>query len=115
MGNRILKATLSRHWFIEILKERKKIEFRDITPFWISRLEGRDYDFIQFDNGYGSSVPSMLVEFIGCSREKATDPRSMKYKEMFLIILGDIFNTRNCKQFFNSEEPVPPFVRSGSL
>jgi len=64
----ILHLNLHREYFAEIAAGRKKIERRDRTPYWKSRLGGRTYDAIQFRNGYSASTPEMLVEFRGVRR-----------------------------------------------
>ena len=54
---KVLHLNLYRKYFDAILKGDKVVEYRDITPYWSKRLEGRHYDIIQFRNGYakGSS------------------------------------------------------------
>jgi hypothetical protein len=59
---RILHLTLHRQFFVEIAAGTKPIEYRDQTPYWKRRLEGREYDAILFRNGYSSNAPEMLVE-----------------------------------------------------
>ena len=54
-----------RKYFDQILKKEKIIEYRDITPYWSKRLEGRHYDVIKFRNGYRKDAPEMVVEFKG--------------------------------------------------
>jgi hypothetical protein len=60
----ILHLNLYREFFAKIAGGRK-IERRDTTPHWKSRLEGRSYDAIQFRNGYSANAPEMLVELRG--------------------------------------------------
>ena len=62
---KILHLNLYRKYFDQILKGEKTIEYRDITPNWSKRLEGRYYDVIQFRNGYAKDAPTMLVEYEG--------------------------------------------------
>jgi hypothetical protein len=64
----ILHLNLRREPFAAIANRTKRIEYRDQTPYWRSRLENRDYDAIQFRNGYATRVPEMLVEFRGMRR-----------------------------------------------
>ena len=49
---KVLHLNLYRKYFDAILKGDKVVEYRDITPYWSKRLEGRHYDIIQFRNGY---------------------------------------------------------------
>ena len=64
----ILHLNLHREFFAQIAAKTKRIEYRDQTPYWRQRLEGRKYDVIQFRNGYATNAPVMLVEFRGLRR-----------------------------------------------
>ena len=65
----ILHLTLHREFFAAIAAGKKRTEYRQATPYWRKRLEGRSYDAILFRNGYARSAPEMLVEFHGVRRE----------------------------------------------
>ena len=60
-----LHLNLYRKYFDAILRGEKTMEYRDITPYWSKRLEGRHYDVIQFRNGYAKVAPVMIVEHKG--------------------------------------------------
>ena len=64
----ILQLNLHREFFAQIAARTKRIEYRDQTPYWRKRLEGRKYDVIQFRNGYATNAPVMVVEFRGLRR-----------------------------------------------
>ena len=64
----ILHLNLHREFFAQIAAKTKRIEYRDQTPYWRKRLEGRKYDVIQFRNGYATNAPVMVVEFRGLRR-----------------------------------------------
>ena len=74
-----------RKYFDQILKKEKIIEYRDITPYWSKRLEGRHYDVIKFKNGYRKDAPEMVVEYKGMYISDSE----------FAIILGNILETKN--------------------
>lgn len=61
----ILHLTLKKQWFDMIASGIKKEEYREIKPYWSTRLLNRDYDQINFRNGYKKNAPRMLVEFKG--------------------------------------------------
>jgi len=82
-----LHLNLYRKYFDAILKGEKTIEYRDITPYWSKRLEGRHYDVIQFRNGYAKIAPVMIVEYKGM----VTDDLYGKYA----IRLGKILESKN--------------------
>ena len=62
---KVLHLNLYRKYFDQILKGEKTTEYREVTPYWSKRLEGRHYDVIQFRNGYAKIAPVMIVEFKG--------------------------------------------------
>jgi len=62
---KILHLNLYSKYFNQILKGVKTTEYREVTPYWSKRLEGRHYDVIKFRNGYRKNAPEMLVEFKG--------------------------------------------------
>jgi hypothetical protein len=64
----ILHLNLHHEFFAQIAARTKRIEYRDQTPYWCKRLEGRKYDVIQFRNGYAANAPLMVVEFRGLRR-----------------------------------------------
>jgi hypothetical protein len=61
----ILQLNLHREHFAKIAAKTKHFEYRAYTPYWHRRIENREYDVIQFRNGYATKAPEMLVEFLG--------------------------------------------------
>lgn len=59
-----------RKFFAQIAAGTKRIEYRRRTPYWRRRLESRQYDVIQFRNGYATRAPEMQVEFLGIRKVK---------------------------------------------
>ena len=86
---KVLHLNLYRKYFDQILKGEKTIEYREVTPYWSKRLEGRHYDVIQFRNGYAKVAPMMIVEFKGVDID--TDVQGLRYA----IELGEILETKN--------------------
>jgi ASC-1-like (ASCH) protein len=64
----VLQLNLHREFFAAIAAKKKRIEYRQQSPHWRTRLEGRQYDTILFRNGYLPDAPEMLVEFRGLRR-----------------------------------------------
>ena len=84
-----LHLNLFRKYFNQILKGEKTTEYREVTPYWSKRLEGRHYDVIQFRNGYAKVAPMMIVEFKGMGIDD--DVQGSRYA----IQLGKILETEN--------------------
>ena len=62
---RVLRLTLKRQWFDMIASGEKKEEYREPKSWIFSRLSGKEYDVVEFANGYGPNVPTMEVEYLG--------------------------------------------------
>jgi ASC-1-like (ASCH) protein len=84
----VLHLNLHREFFAQIAAGTKRIEYRRRTAYWRRRLEGRQYDVIQFRNGYATRAPEMQVEFL-CVR------RIRKWgKPVYAIRLGRILKIK---------------------
>ena len=81
---KILRLTLHRKWFDDIVAGKKKIEYREIKPYWTQRLDGKSFDEIHFRNGYGSHRPFIRVECNGISKNSC-----------YNIHLGEILEIKN--------------------
>jgi len=86
---KVLHLNLYRKYFDQILNGKKTIEYREVTPYWSKRLDGRHYDVIQFRNGYAKVAPVMIVEFKGMGIDN--DVQGSRYA----IQLGNILETKN--------------------
>jgi len=84
---RILHLTLKRKWFDDIAAGRKHNEYRDMNPYWDSRLLGKCFDEVHFRNGYSLDRPFMRIQWLGCQRD-ITNRR-------YVIGLGKILEIRN--------------------
>ena len=89
---RILDLSLTYHWFDLIKSGIKKEEYREIKPFYTTRLENKEYDYIRFHRGQGSPV-TMFVKYLGCTTGKGNVEWGAPIdKEVFIIKLGEIFD-----------------------
>ena len=68
---KILRLTLCRKWFDMFADGTKDEEYREIKPFWISRLivknssQFKQFDYVEFTNGYGKHRPRLMFECEG--------------------------------------------------
>ena len=87
----VLHLNLRREFLARIAARTKRIEYRQRTGYWKTRLEGRKYDIIQFRNGYATKAPEMQVEFLGVKKiQKWGEPH-------YAIQLGRILNLKRWK------------------
>ena len=71
----VLKLTLKKKWFDLMCAGFKKIEFREPSEWIFSRLldensNEKEYDLIEFKNGYAKNAPSFCCEFLGWDIEE---------------------------------------------
>ena len=69
-----LKIVIKKEWFDKIASGKKKIEYRDVKPFWQSRLydangKKRNYDNIEFINGYNVDAKRMVTKYEGFDKK----------------------------------------------
>ena len=86
-----LHLTLKKKWFDMIASGVKKEEYRELKPYWIKRLVGREYDVVKFTNGYSKTSPTesfrVLSISIGRGRVELGAPEN---RNCFIIRLGKI-------------------------
>jgi hypothetical protein len=63
MAGRTLFLTLNKKAFDIMVTGEKKIEYRDPSPWILSRLS-KDYDFVKFVNGYGDDRPYFIAKYL---------------------------------------------------
>lgn len=74
----------------------KKEEYRNITDYWTKRLFNKDgslkqFDVIEFRNGYGLNVPSARFEYKGVEVKKPNAgwcPSQWVESEFYAIKIG---------------------------
>jgi hypothetical protein len=64
-----LYMTIKKEWFEKIKSGQKQIEFREIKPYWTTRLQHDDGSFKNFEqicfiNGYSKHSPRFCIEHI---------------------------------------------------
>lgn len=88
MKKRILHLTLYKEYFGQIAAGKKKNEYRKATPYWIKRLEGKEFDEVHFRNGYSKRSPYMIVEW----KETVRQDTEIFGGDTFVIALGRILS-----------------------
>jgi hypothetical protein len=89
MGERVLRLTLHKKAF-EVMKTGEKfIEYRKPTRWIMSRLV-KDYDVVEFVNGYGKTRPRFRAKFLG-------------------------FHTIMCPQYFEYSNGLKVYVEWGDI
>jgi len=103
---KILKLTLNKEWFNLIQRGIKTEEYREVKPYWITRLVHQNilnngkfqhFDFVQFTNGYSKTSPQVTMECkgieVGTGKAEWGAVGSTEY---FIIKLGCEVGRKNC-------------------
>lgn len=101
-----LKLTLNKKWFDLIEKGIKTEEYREVKPYWYTRLVNRTianngtfkhFDFVEFTNGYNKTSPQITME---CLEIKQTTGKvewgAVENTQYFVIKLGREVGRQNC-------------------
>ena len=120
---RILHLTLKKKWFDMIASGEKKEEYRDVSPYFISRLvkefgapyscedfnffymgykssmaQPEHYDAVLFRNGYSKNSPEVLLEVKGIDIDFGKEEWGAKFGKLYFVIkLGKILSIKNYK------------------
>lgn len=96
---KILHLTLKKKWFDMIASGEKKEEYREIKPYWVTRLANvvvrgetfqRWWDAVEFRNGYSKYAPKVMLTWKGIEvREGNPHWGAELGKKYFVIKLGE--------------------------
>jgi hypothetical protein len=113
----VLRLTLKKSWFDMIKTGEKKEEYRELKDYWCQRLipdfshihkfdkkltSFKQYDFVEFKNGYSKNAPKIILECKGikigkpklewCIDTIGFDKDDGAYDDCFIIELGKILS-----------------------
>jgi len=95
---RYLHLNLKKEWFDMIAQGVKKEEYREIKPYWITRLnsslETKLFDYIHFSNGYSKNCPKMKVELLAISLGESKVKWSGEQQKCYVLELGRVFDLK---------------------
>lgn len=103
---KILHLVVKKEWFDAIASGQKNVEYREVKPYWTSRLvetgivgtingepvgAPKEFDAIQFRSGYQKDAPKITRKWIGMV---ITYPTSncmpgQKNRPQYSIVLGE--------------------------
>jgi len=89
---KVLRLTLKKKWYDMIASGEKKEEYREPKPYWQTRLENKDFDVIQFRNGYAKDAPTMVVGFLGMDYGLGNPEWGGGIKPVYILKLGEVFS-----------------------
>lgn len=92
MKPKVLRLTLKRVWFDMIASGEKTEEYRDPSPWILSRLEGKTYDVVEFRNGYSPTSPVVVCEFKGWEQGIGNPEWGASFEILIIIKLGAVIS-----------------------
>ncbi len=96
---RVLRLTLNRQWFDMIASGEKREEYREQGKWIDSRVNAnKNYDVVEFKNGYGPNVPTCIVEYLGYDWRAGTAAWGAEPGKRYKVIcLGRVISLHNEK------------------
>ena len=83
-----ITTTIKREWLKEIAAKRKRVEYRDIKPYWENRFKATKPPFLlRLINGMSKNAPEVTVEVRTVVRNKKDG--------QFELYLGKVVEVRN--------------------
>ena len=80
-----ITTTIKREWLAEIIAGKKKIEYREVKPYWTKRLKSTTVPFeLRLINGMTPPVPEVTVLI----HKITTNRRAKEYELHIKKILG---------------------------
>ncbi len=94
-----LTTTIKRQWLREIVARRKRIEYREIKPYWTKRLDSVTPPFLlRLINGMSKNAPEVTVVV----RKVRRNSRSQNYE----LDLGPVVEVKNWDRRREKPRPV---------
>lgn len=88
---KILDLPLKKQWYNMIESLVKREEYRDMTPYWRKRLEGKDYTHVRFRYGYTKRTMLFSIVSITSGRGKRKWGAPIS-RHVYIIELGERVN-----------------------
>lgn len=111
MEKKILHLTLTKKWFDMIVSGAKKEEYREIKPYWIKRLRGKQYTHVRFRNGYRADSPVHEMRITGIIESYGVSAWGAPVAEpVFIIRLREIRESGFCAGriwVLDRDAPIP--------
>lgn len=60
---RILRLPVNTNWYNMIINGELTFDYREIKPYWIKRLENKEYDFVEFYHRFKKEIKPIRFKF----------------------------------------------------
>ncbi len=89
---KVLHLNLKKKWFDMIASGEKTEEYREIKPYWNTRLYGKEFDLVKFRNGYSKEAPTLSVKLKDMYCTKGKKEWGAPDVAVWVLFLGEIIN-----------------------
>ena len=90
-----LPLTLKKQWFDMIASGQKTEEYREIKPYWTTRLKDpARYQTVQFKNGYSKHAPTVTLELLGITKGIGKPQWGAPHTRVYILQLGKILTKK---------------------
>jgi hypothetical protein len=87
-----ITTTLKREWFAKIVDGSKKFEYREIKPYWTSRLSKVSAPFrLVLRNGMNHPIPVLIVRI----DHVTPNPRGKARKGTYALRIGRVIKVQH--------------------
>lgn len=95
MDKDTLRLPITGKWYDMILSGVKKEEYRDIKPYYKSRLQNLDgtfkqFKYVEFVNGYGHRCPRAKFECLGITEGLGNIDWGAPFVFCYIISIGNL-------------------------
>lgn len=87
---KILRLTLHKKAFEVMATGEKTVEYRKPSEWIMSRLRNKQYDAVEFVNGYGANRPRFRTRYLGYSEAKSSFHKMYYNGLIVTVTCGDI-------------------------
>ena len=107
---RALRLTLKKKWFDMIASGEKREEYREQGKWIDSRVNAnKDYNVVEFANGYGPDVPCCVVEYLGYDWATGNPEWGAIPGKLYKVIyLGRVLSLHNAAQSRDDGKNLTP-------
>jgi len=86
-----ITTTLARQWFAEIVAGTKRVEYRDIKPYWSTRLKRVKTPFrLVLRNGMTPPIPVLHVRI-----DRVTRPTGKAHRGNYALHIGRVLKVEH--------------------
>lgn len=82
---KILRLPVNVNWYNLLISGEIDWDYREITPYWIDRLENKQYDVVEFYHRFKKEIKPIQFKFNWIRKGKITSYD----KDVFIIKFGE--------------------------